>query len=593
MRYHRIFVLSALAAIPLTGLAIPHSPRWDELRSKHSRDAVPDGWVCLGPPPNDTTIDLYVVLKSHRENALIDTLYEVSTPSHQKYGAHLSKEQVAKLVAPHPRTLELVHSWLTYHGIPPSSFSMVHSGNTLKLTRVSVSRANDLLRASYQLYGHVKKNMTLVRTIGYALPAALHEHVQIVAPTTSFDSPGTRWQMPRKRFGGAAAGLAAEAATGPGTMPSSRDINIGTVPSVLRSLYSTSEYVPVATDRNMLGIVGYLGQYPSPTDLTLFMNKYRTDGADATFTVEEVNNGGDDPNNPHAESNLNIQYSQGIAYPIKQIFYSTGPKPSGTDDLFLSWLEYVLDLEDIPQTISISYGYNENDYARDQAKVVCGVFGQLGARGVSVLFASGDDGIGEGNCEDSSGNIRFIPIFPATCPEVTAIGGTMGPAPEEAAFFSGGGFSDYFERPPYQDQAVTTFLEDLGDKYQGMYNASGRGVPDIAAQAVDFRLIVKGIDMVADGTSGSAPIVAGIISLLNDYRLSQGQHVLGFLNPWLYGNGLAGLNDVTSGSNPGCDLDGFSAIVGWDPVTGLGTPDFTRLRLNPPPDQPPPDQAFP
>jgi hypothetical protein len=60
--------------------------------------------------------------------------------------------------------------------------------------------------------------------------------------------------------------------------------------------------------------------------------------------------------------------------------------------------------------------------------------------------------------------------------------------------------------------------------------------------------------------------VAGIISLLNDYLLSKGSAPLGFLNPWLYGEGLPGIDDITSGSNPGCGTDGFSAIPGWDPV---------------------------
>lgn len=111
MRHHRIFLLSVLAAIPLAGLATPHSPRWGEMRSKHSWAAVPEDWQGLGPPPNDTTIDLYVALKSHGgENALIDALYEVSTPGRSKYGVHLSREQVAKLVATHPSTLELVYS---------------------------------------------------------------------------------------------------------------------------------------------------------------------------------------------------------------------------------------------------------------------------------------------------------------------------------------------------------------------------------------------------------------------------------------------------------------------------------------------------
>jgi len=61
-------------------------------------------------------------------------------------------------------------------------------------------------------------------------------------------------------------------------------------------------------------------------------------------------------------------------------------------------------------------------------------------------------------------------------------------------------------------------------------------------------------------------VVAGIISLLNDWLISRGQPPLGLLNPWLYGYGFLGLIDITSGSNPGCNTDGFSAVTGWDPV---------------------------
>lgn len=60
--------------------------------------------------------------------------------------------------------------------------------------------------------------------------------------------------------------------------------------------------------------------------------------------------------------------------------------------------------------------------------------------------------------------------------------------------------------------------------------------------------------------------VAGIISLLNDFLISNGKPPLGFLNPWLYGNGIGGLNDITSGSNPGCGTKGFFSVDGWDPV---------------------------
>ena len=53
--------------------------------------------------------------------------------------------------------------------------------------------------------------------------------------------------------------------------------------------------------------------------------------------------------------------------------------------------------------------------------------------------------------------------------------------------------------------------------------------------------------------------------MLNDARISGGKPPLGFLNPWLYKTGYAGLNDITVGNNPGCGTQGFNATVGWDP----------------------------
>ena len=73
-------------------------------------------------------------------------------------------------------------------------------------------------------------------------------------------------------------------------------------------------------------------------------------------------------------------------------------------------------------------------------------------------------------------------------------------------------------------------------------------------------------------TAGVQQIVAGIIALLNNNRISDGKPPLGFLNIWLYGNASRGLMDITKGSNPGCKTDGFDAIKGWDPVGALFVP---------------------
>ncbi|KAH9068408.1 subtilisin-like protein [Lactarius deliciosus] len=516
MRYQLLSVFFAVAAVPLGCFAILPAPRWDNMRVKHAWEAVPENWESLGIP---------------REKALVTALYEVSSPGHSKH------EQVAELVIPHPHTLELVKSWLKYHGVP-SPTSMTHGGNWLTLTGVSVSKANDLLGASYQLYRHVETKEVIIRTVGYSLPAALHGHVQTVAPTTYFASPRMSWQTPRMRFGGAAAGQVKATSGDLVTALLGRD-DYGTTPPFLHWLYNSA--------------------------------------TGATYTVVQVNSGGYDPNNPGIEASVDVQYTSGMAI---------GNGPEGEDDPYLSWLDHMLNLDqtDIPQTISSSYANYEREFPLDHARTVCDLFMQLGARGVSVLIASGDYGVGKGDCM-TDGNVRFRPTFPASCPWVTGVGGTLG-YPETAADFSGGGFSEYFKRPDYQDDAVTPFFEILGNQYHGLYNASGRGFPDIAAQSYDIAIMLGGEYYEAlDGTSCSTPltvngqIVAGIISLLNDYRISQGKHPLGFLNPWLYGTARrAGLNDITSGSNPGCNTDGFSAIEGWDPVTGLGSPDFERLQ---------------
>ncbi|KAH8995547.1 subtilisin-like protein [Lactarius hatsudake] len=596
MRYHWLYALSFIIATPLADFATPLAP-WDNMRVKHTWSAVPANWETLGCPSAGTTINLYIALNPHQESALIDALYEVSDPKHprhrmpllhSRYGAHLSKEQVAELVRPHPDTLELVTSWLAHHGVRPSSISTTHGGAWLTVSNVHLSRANEMLGASYQLYRHAKVNDTIIRTVSYSLPDVLHAHIQAVAPTTYFASTRTQRQTPLRRSVGAAAALAeAEAASGePVTVLSSRAGDV--MPSQLRLLYKTFAYVPTAADRNALGVLGYQKEYPSETDLTMFMTEYRSDVQPpslATFTVELVNGGRYDPDNPGIEANMDVQSAMAMAYPTPIIFYSTGgserwsadgsePLPGDAD---LESLDYLLKKSVIPQTISISYGTDERNVPREYARVLCILFTQLGARGVSVLLPTGDDGVGE-DCEDKSGNVRFVTEFPASCPYLTTVGGTTDFDPEVAAPLSGGGFSDYFPRPVYQDVAVSAFLERQGTQYAGLYNPGGRGIPDIAAQALDLPIFLRNAGMFVEGTSYSAPTVAGIISLLNDYLITNGRPPLGFLNIRLYDDGIAGLNDIASGSNPGCDTDGFSAVPGWDPVTGLGTPDFEKLQ---------------
>jgi len=188
--------------------------------------------------------------------------------------------------------------------------------------------------------------------------------------------------------------------------------------------------------------------------------------------------------------------------------------------------------------------------------------------------------VGGGDCltNDGKKTKRFLPTFPATCPFVTSVGATTGINPEKTAYFSSGGFSEYFDRPSYQDDAVSKFLTQLGNTYDGLYNRHGRGFPDVSAQGFNFQVVVGGKTQSVGGTSAAAPTFAGLVSLLNDYRIANGKKPLGFINPILYTTGVKGLNDITSGTNPGCNTTGFTAVEGWDPATGLGTPNFGLLK---------------
>ncbi|KAH8983470.1 subtilisin-like protein [Lactarius akahatsu] len=587
MRFHRPYLLSVLSIVPLADRATSLPSLWGNIRVKHTWGTLPANWESLGPPPTGTAIDLYIALKPHSENALIEALYQVSDPGHERYGAHLPREQVAELVAPRQDTLKLVHSWLEHHGVPSSSISTSHGGGWLTITSVPVSQADELLSASYQLYRHTGANATevILRTVSYALPGVLHEHVQTVAPTTDFTPPRkllqTLGQHPSE--GGATADVNATSRGPVRVLPRTDDFDV--TPSFLRWLYRTQGYVPAAMGHNVLGVLGLIDEYPSYADLTQFMINFRLDAIAATFTVQQVNDGGFDPSRPGKEANADIQYAAAMTYPTPHIFYSTGgymrwvtngPAPH---DAYLVWLNYLLHQEDIPPTISISYGYHETLVPLEYASSLCTLFGQLGLRGVSILVSSGDDGVGGSEyCRDNSGRVRFVPMFPASCPWVTSVGGTVGYNPEVGMYMSGGGFSVHFARPIYQGGVVPPFLGYLGSQYAGLYNPQGRGIPDISAQASRFKYILNAEQRVASGTSMAAPTVAGIISLLNDHLISTGRHRLGFLNLLLYSHGRNGINDITSGSNPGCGTDGFTAIPGWDPVTGMGTPDFMTLQ---------------
>ena len=267
------------------------------------------------------------------------------------------------------------------------------------------------------------------------------------------------------------------------------------------------------------------------------------------------------------------------------------------------------------KVISVSYGEQEIDLPVNYQKRQCLEFAKLGIQGSSIFFASGDTGVagvqGDSNaapngCLGPKGTI-FNPTNPNSCPFITNVGATMidpgntpfDPESGAFAFFSngtflftsGGGFSNIYPVPGYQKKAVDTYFKkhnppypfykllngfDINKVGNGIYNRIGHGIPDVAANGVFIAAYNRGALRKFGGTSASSPIFAAIVTRINDARLLMGKKSIGFINPALYAHPEI-LNDITNGTNPGCGTQGFSAVKGWDPVTGLGTPNFPKM----------------
>ena len=255
-------------------------------------------------------------------------------------------------------------------------------------------------------------------------------------------------------------------------------------------------------------------------------------------------------------------------------------------------MNHVLAQDDLPQSISNSYDDDEQSVPYSYAKRVCDGMAQLGARGISVFFPSGDSGVGpNGTCiaNDGTNRTAFLPTFPPSCPYVTTVGGTMNFSPEivgfdppnndshsfAVGFSSGGGFSNYFKQPKYQSHVVNEYISDLKGEHNGLYNKHGRGYPDIAAHGAHVVAVWNDTEIHIDGTK--CAISTAVFSLVNDALIAKGKPPMGFLNPWLYKKGFVAMNDVTQGSSIGCDTNGFPAKKGWDAATGFGSPMFKKI----------------
>ncbi|KAJ7062765.1 family S53 protease-like protein [Mycena amicta] len=552
-----------VAAIVLAVAAGP--PR--DMAVQESRETPGAGFVDSGPAPGSHPLKLRVQLKNNNLAGLEEALYAASDPASALYGQYLTADDVADFVKPSNETFQNVTAWLQENHIDFSAISPAK--DTLQII-LPVSEANKLLNTNFSVFTHVESGQTSVRTLEYSIPATLLPHIDLVYPTTSF----ARLRVAPK--------LNTSEVNRRGN-PIPDNCNQAITPTCLQDLYSIPT-TPATHSTNQIAVAGFLNQYANNQDLEDFLEVLRPDMSPFTSFQSFSLDGGmnlQDPLKAGFEANLDIQYTIGLATGVPVQFISVGPQTSDGVEGFIEIINTLITEETgnpRPSVLTISYGFDEDELSPAMATAMCNAYLQLSALGTTILFSSGDGGVGGTVKGENCTLTSFIPTAPSDCPFVTSVGSTT-QIVEVAASFSSGGFSNYFPIPSYQATAVAIYLSALGSTYSGRFNRMGRAFPDISTQGAAYVVTVNGDSGPVSGTSASAPTVASMIALLNDELISAGMPQLGFLNPLLYSpTGRAAIHDITSGSNPGCSTAGFPALPGWDPVTGLGTPNYAALR---------------
>lgn len=417
-----------------------------------------------------------------------------------------------------------------------------------------------------------------------------------------------------------------------GFFDSLKNCNRFITPNCLRALYEFGNGFS-ANPKNSYGIVEYTPQAYLQSDLNLFFANFSKPLVGHSPIFDSIDGGVDQTTvqgfDYNGESDLDLEYAMTLVYPQQVTLYQAGDVVEGAsfnnflDAIDGSYCTYeggddptqdAIYPDPYPypgayegpencggyaatNVISTSYSYNEADLTAFYEMRQCNEYMKLGLQGVTVLYSSGDYGVAGngGQCIDPvSGNYtngtsgKFNPSFPGTCPYITSVGATQIKPnasitqPEEACetvIYSGGGFSNVFPLPSYQAAAVKGWFANHPPPYGAdRFNNSQmtRGFPDVSANGANYVVAVDGRFSLVYGTSASSPVFGAIITLVNEARIDLGKGPVGFLNPALYAHPYV-MNDITQGGNQGCGTPGFMATQGWDPVTGLGTPNFPRL----------------
>eukprot|EP01039_Chlorochromonas_danica_P011479 gene11479-12844_t len=532
------------------------------------------------PIPSHHLHRVIFAIKQQNIESLKTLLHEVSDINHPNYGRHLSRQAVGEFTQ-NPLATSVLLDYLDRFNCQITHRSLYDEYIEVE---ASISVWEEVFDTRFHAYlpahhtggesGHV-----VIGADDYSLAEELLDHVEAVFNIVEVIPPVSS---------GVAKKVLSSQSNG-SRQPKTLSASIATDGYVRPSLLSTYYAISSNTGNSLTSQALYAssGQTLSLSDLSQFQSSFSLPSQNISAIIGGHVSDSVCVSTPDDcdESNLDVQYIMAVAQQVPTTYYYTT----------LSWAKFLLQVASMsnpPDVISMSYSSDEAFISTSTKSNFETEAIKLGTMGVTLVAASGDDGIaGYWYRSGYYSTCGYHPQFPASCPYVVAVGGTQGPESGSAevtcssrtgaAITSGGGFSTLYDAPSYQTSLLSAYLASTNPA--SGYNAKGRGYPDVSLMASDYLVVIGGNTYAVSGTSASTPAFAGMLSLINSARKAAGYSSLGWVNPLLYANYSSFAKDITDGDNyctaisTMCCSFGFNASAGWDAATGLGSVNYTGL----------------
>jgi tripeptidyl-peptidase-1 len=504
---------------------------------------IPRQWRSQRLGEENPLMRVTIALRHRNTNWLKSMFEQVSDPLSPLYGKHFNFNTINAMVSPHLEHVQSVIDWIHSHG---AKIIHITKAKDFIIVEMNTMIAQEMFQCDIHVYQHYDTLQKIYRTENqYSIPIELAPAIAFVGDLTRFPKSFHHHRIHQ----------------------SNSEINV--TPDLIRQYYNITTRYSSVSKNNSQAVASFLEQYYIQSDLEQFQKKFNV-------TPVPIKIIGPDPQEiPGEEANLDIQYITAIGEGVPTWFVSNIGLHEG-QEVFLQWAINMTELgDDCPYVHSVSYGDEESSISIEYAQRVDEEFQKLGLAGRTILFASGDTGAG---CNSTSDIDRvFVPNWPATSQYVTTVGGTQAVDNngEIAWRGSGGGFSNYFTAPKWQQEAIASYLSQDNLPDRRFFNATSRAYPDVSAFAVNYLIVHQGISMQVDGTSASTPTFAGIVSLMNHLRIIAGKAPLGFLNYAIYRHWSkvpGAFRDIRLGRNAYDKCPGFPATIGYDTISGFGSP---------------------